>query len=212
MPSSDRQAFYLTGNAVYFSGSDSPATPDLEQVIPSLVLGWERRLTRRANAILQLYVSPSVIRDSDSSLDELTAEKYLLSLGLQAFRDDLEASYLHFSMNSGGRCTAHREVQEEVIMHRTKLARISALALLLFLPSLAAFAEPPCGCNYCQRFPERSCAIDGTVTTCAEFLIVALCPAAPTATSADALSSEDSFLAALSGPTQEPAGCVIPTS
>ena len=82
----DRQAFYLTGNAVYFSGSDSPATPDLEQVIPSVVLGWERRLTRRTNAILQLYASPSVVRDSDSTLGELTAEKYLVSLGLQARR------------------------------------------------------------------------------------------------------------------------------
>lgn len=80
----DRQAFYLTGSAVYFSGSDNEVTPDLKEVVPSLVLGWERRLTRRTNAILQLYASPSVVSDSD--LDELTAEKYLLSLGLQARR------------------------------------------------------------------------------------------------------------------------------
>jgi len=80
----DRQAFYLTGSAVYFSGSDNPVTPDLEQVIPTVVLGWERRLTRRTNGILQLYASPSVVQDSD--LDELTADKYLLSLGFQTRR------------------------------------------------------------------------------------------------------------------------------
>lgn len=84
----DRQAFYLTGSAVYFSGSDSSVTPDLKQVIPTVVLGWERRLTRRTNAILQLYMSPSVVREEDSALDELTAEKYLLSLGLQARRGE----------------------------------------------------------------------------------------------------------------------------
>lgn len=80
----DKQAFYLTGSAVYFSGSDNPVTPDLEQVIPTVVLGWERRLTRRTNGILQLYASPSVVQDSN--LDELTADKYLLSLGFQTRR------------------------------------------------------------------------------------------------------------------------------
>ena len=80
----DKQAFYLTGSAVYFSGSDNPVTPDLEQVIPTVVLGWERRLTHRTNGILQLYASPSVVQDSD--LDELTADKYLLSLGFQTRR------------------------------------------------------------------------------------------------------------------------------
>lgn len=90
-------------------------------------------------------------------------------------------------------------------MNPTKLARISALALILFLSALSAFAVPPCGCNYCQRFPERNCVNDGTVTTCAEFLIVALCPATK---SADALSSEESFFAAVSEPTQEPAVCL----
>ena len=81
-----RQAFYLTGSAVYFSGSDNPVTPDLEEIVPSVVLGWERRLTRRTNAILQLYASPSVVQDSE--LDELTAEKYLLSLGFQTRRGE----------------------------------------------------------------------------------------------------------------------------
>lgn len=90
-------------------------------------------------------------------------------------------------------------------MYPTKLARISALALVLFFFSLSAFAVPPCGCNYCQRFPERDCNDNGTDITCLQFLSVALCQA----NSADTQSSEESFLASLSGPTQEPAGCLI---
>jgi hypothetical protein len=79
-------------------------------------------------------------------------------------------------------------------MNPTKLVRISALVLVLFLTALSAYAVPPCGCNYCQRFPERSCTTDGTVTTCAQFLTVALCPAAASAAFA------------------EPAGCLTPTN
>lgn len=59
----------------------------------------------------------------------------------------------------------------------TKLVRISALALALSLSALSAFAVPPCGCNYCQRHPEKNCTTGGAVSTCLEFLIVALCPA-----------------------------------
>lgn len=58
-----------------------------------------------------------------------------------------------------------------------KLARISALVGVLSLSALSAFAVPPCGCNYCERFPERNCMTDGNVTTCLQFLSVALCPA-----------------------------------
>jgi hypothetical protein len=94
-------------------------------------------------------------------------------------------------------------------MQKSKLARISALALVLslFLPALPAFAVPPCGCNYCQRFPQANCSNDGAVITCLEFLAVALCQPVQPATSADAPSSKEAFLAALSGqPTQQPAG------
>ncbi len=80
----ERQAFYVTTSAVYFSGSDNQVTPDLEEVIPTVVLGWERRLTRHTNLIAQLYASPSVV--SDSTIDELTADKYLASFGLQSRR------------------------------------------------------------------------------------------------------------------------------
>ncbi len=97
-------------------------------------------------------------------------------------------------------------------MNKSKLARISALALILFLTSLSAFAQPPCGCDYCQEFPERECRSGNVRMTCADFLIVALCPAGETAVSADAPGSEAAFLAALSRPAQEPAGCLNPAN
>lgn len=56
-----------------------------------MVLGWERRLTRHTNLILQFYASPSVV--SDATLDELTAEKYLVSIGLQSRRGAWFRSY-----------------------------------------------------------------------------------------------------------------------
>jgi hypothetical protein len=80
----DRQAFYLTASVVYWSGSSFDITPEPRKIIPTAVVGWERRLTRRTNGIVQLYTSPSVVRSS--TLDELTAEKYLLSAGLQSRR------------------------------------------------------------------------------------------------------------------------------
>lgn len=79
-----RQAFYFTASAVYLNGSDNAVTPDLEEVIPTIVIGWEHKLTRHTNAILQVYASPSVIKDS--ALEELAADKYLVSLGLQSRR------------------------------------------------------------------------------------------------------------------------------
>lgn len=91
-------------------------------------------------------------------------------------------------------------------MYQTKLARVSALALILFLAlsTAAAFAAPPCGCKFCQKHPEKNCRIDGTTTTCLEFLIVALCP--PVSAAAEAPSSEETFLATLAAPEQDPAG------
>lgn len=88
-------------------------------------------------------------------------------------------------------------------MNKSKLARISALALILFLTSLSAFAQPPCGCDYCQEDPERVCRSGGVRMTCADFLIVALCPAGEA--SAEAPSSEAAFLASLSSGSLNPA-------
>ena len=94
-------------------------------------------------------------------------------------------------------------------MNPTLRTRISALVLLLVLSAIPALAVPPCSCNYCQRFPDRTCTLDGADTTCLDFLIVAICPAS----SAAAPSSKEVFLATLSGqPTQQPARCLTPTS
>lgn len=95
-------------------------------------------------------------------------------------------------------------------MNKSKLARISALALILFLTSLSAFAQPPCGCDYCQEDPQRECRSGGVRMTCADFLIVALCPAGEAST--EAPSSEAAFLASLSGSAQEPAGSLNPAN
>ena len=97
-------------------------------------------------------------------------------------------------------------------MNKSKLARISALALILFLTSLSAFAQRPCGCDYCQEDPTRECRSGGVRITCADFLIVALCPAGEAAASAAAPGSEAAFLATLSGSAQEPAGSLNPTN
>lgn len=91
-------------------------------------------------------------------------------------------------------------------MNKTKLARISALVLVLFLTSIAAFAQRPCGCTYCQANPEQVCRNDGATITCSEFLAVALCPAG--AAGATATSAEAAFLANFSEPAQAPAACL----
>lgn len=80
-----RNALYLSASGVYMDGSASPANPDLERWIPTVVAAWETRLTRHTNAIVQLYASPSVIETS--TVQELTADKYLLTVGLQAERN-----------------------------------------------------------------------------------------------------------------------------
>lgn len=76
-----RQALYVNLSGVYYAGTGGIVTSD-PQVIPTLVLGYEHKLTARTNAILQGYASPSVYSRSDTDLDELTATKYQLSLGV----------------------------------------------------------------------------------------------------------------------------------
>ncbi len=80
----DAQALYLTASAVYLNGSANEITPDLHEVIPTVVAGWERRLSSSINTIVQLYGSRSVIQES--TVDELTANKYFATVGLQARR------------------------------------------------------------------------------------------------------------------------------
>jgi hypothetical protein len=51
-------------------------------VLPTLVLGYERRLTPRTNAILQGYVSRSVYGRAETDLSELRGTKTQLSAGV----------------------------------------------------------------------------------------------------------------------------------
>jgi hypothetical protein len=76
-----RQAAYVSASAVYYDGnSRMPRTTS--QVVPTLVLGYEHRLSRSTHVILQGYVSPSVYTRRETDLKELLATKYQLSLGV----------------------------------------------------------------------------------------------------------------------------------
>ncbi len=50
--------------------------------MPTLVLGYERKLSSKTHLILQGYVGPSVFSREETDLDELLATKYQLSLGV----------------------------------------------------------------------------------------------------------------------------------
>lgn len=79
--STGRHAVYLAGSAVYYAGG--PEIPaDETQIIPTLLLGYSFGVTQRTSLILQGYASRSVIQHT--SIDELTDDKYQLSLGVQS--------------------------------------------------------------------------------------------------------------------------------
>jgi Protein of unknown function (DUF3187) len=75
-------AFYANAAAVYYGGSEFPV-PDDAQLIPTLILGYERALTERTNVNFQVYASTSVYGREQTDLDELTGEKYQYSIGLR---------------------------------------------------------------------------------------------------------------------------------
>jgi hypothetical protein len=73
-------AVYLSASGVYYDGSeDIPRTH--KQVVPTLVAGYERRLTGRTHLILQGYASRSTYSRSETHLNELLENKYQLSVG-----------------------------------------------------------------------------------------------------------------------------------
>ena len=75
-----RHAAYLSGSAVYYAGG--PETPGDEiDIIPTLIAGYSFGLTQRSSLILQGYASRSVVQSS--TIEELTDNKYQLSLGVQ---------------------------------------------------------------------------------------------------------------------------------
>jgi hypothetical protein len=76
-----RHSVYLAGSAVYYAGG--PEVPaDDTQIIPTFIAGYSFGLTQRTSVILQGYASRSVIQETE--IEELTEEKYQLSLGLQS--------------------------------------------------------------------------------------------------------------------------------
>ena len=76
-----RHALYLSGSVVRYAGG--PEVPgDEAQWIPTLIGGYSFGLTPRTSLILQGYASRSVIQNS--TVAELTDDKYQLSLGVQA--------------------------------------------------------------------------------------------------------------------------------
>jgi hypothetical protein len=78
---STAQAWYLNLSSVYYAGIQT-LVPEPEQVLPTLVVGYERVLTPRTNLILQGYVSRSVYEREQTDLNELLGTKYQLSGGV----------------------------------------------------------------------------------------------------------------------------------
>lgn len=82
-----RQAFYLDAAAVYYDGA-SQVSPQDEQVIPTVIVGYERILTDRTNLNLQGYISKSVYSHKETDLKELLGNKYQVSLGVRHRRNN----------------------------------------------------------------------------------------------------------------------------
>jgi hypothetical protein len=78
----NHHAIYMDLAAVYYAGASEPAPQD-SQIVPTLVLGYEYKLTARTNVNLQAYVSKSVYSHDQTDLDELTGTKYQYSIGLR---------------------------------------------------------------------------------------------------------------------------------
>jgi Protein of unknown function (DUF3187) len=90
----ERNALHLDFAAVYYAGEARP-TPHEAQVIPTLVIAWERQLTARTNINLQGYASRSVYRHAQTDLEELLEDKFQLSLG---FRHRFDYSMISFAV------------------------------------------------------------------------------------------------------------------
>lgn len=85
-------ALFFDVAAVYFAGDTFPIRQDA-QVIPTVILGYERALTARTNVILQGYASTSVYSHKETDLHELLANKYQVTLGVRHRRNELLWSF-----------------------------------------------------------------------------------------------------------------------
>jgi uncharacterized protein DUF3187 len=77
----DQHAWYVSASAVYYDGKTS-ATPTPAQVVPTLVVGYERHLNAKTHLILQGYASDSVYSHKETDINSLLDPKYQLSLGI----------------------------------------------------------------------------------------------------------------------------------
>jgi hypothetical protein len=89
----ERNALHMDFAAVYYAGQDIPAPQDA-QVVPTVVIGWERQMTARTNLNLQGYASKSVYRHEQTDLAELLSDKFQMSLG---FRHRFDCCVMSFA-------------------------------------------------------------------------------------------------------------------
>jgi hypothetical protein len=78
----NKHAVYMNLAAVYYAGMET-FSPEPERILPTLVVGYERRMTSRTNLIAQAYLSQSVYEREQTDLAELLGTKYQLSLGVR---------------------------------------------------------------------------------------------------------------------------------
>jgi len=73
-------ALHVAGSLVYYAGHrDTPTAPG--QYVPTLIVGYGRRLSPRTSIVFQGYTSASVVTGAD--IPQLADYKYLLSLGFR---------------------------------------------------------------------------------------------------------------------------------
>ena len=77
----DHHAWYVSASGVHYDGKNA-LTPTDARIVPTLVVGYERKLGERTHLVLQGYVSDSVYSEKDTDLDELLDTKIQLSLGV----------------------------------------------------------------------------------------------------------------------------------
>jgi hypothetical protein len=78
---SGRHAAYLNVSAVYYAGMNK-FIAEPARVLPTLVAGYERRMTARTNFIFQGYLSRSVYQRAQTDLSELRGTKIQISGGV----------------------------------------------------------------------------------------------------------------------------------
>lgn len=77
----DHHAWYVSASGVHYDGKNA-LTPTDARIVPTIVVGYERKLSERTHLVLQGYVSDSVYSEEDTDLDELLDTKIQLSLGV----------------------------------------------------------------------------------------------------------------------------------